>query len=269
MLSLTSRSAPLLNRQALALLPVAGLVIGVAGPFASYGDIALWPRIAHFILTVTLIGAMTLITSYLVARRFFQGRWPLYAALAVDAALSIPGAAIVYASLWLLASDVVVHIRPQHLLWQTLLMALTFRAISMALSWRRIRQGDAAALAPQSEPSATLADRLPYALRTAPVLALSAEDHYLRVHTPAGEALIHMALAAAMPLLPDGYQIHRSHWIARAAIKAVNRDRVELLTGLSLPVSRHRSKAFAGWVGVPCPRSLPHEAAASGLQGAV
>jgi LytTr DNA-binding domain len=267
MLSLTSRSAPLLNREALALLPVAGLVIGLAGPFASYGDMALWPRIAHFMLTVTVIGALTLITSYRVARHFFQGRWPLYAALAVDAVLSIPGAAIVYASLWLFAPDAIVHIRPVHLLGQTFLMALSFRAISMTLSWRRIREGDAATLTPQIAPSTSFSDRLPLALRMVPVLAVSAEDHYLRVHTPGGEALIHMALAAAIPLLPQGFQIHRSHWIARTAIKAVNRDRVELLTGLSLPISRHRAKAFAGWLGAPT-QQVPGTGPAADMQSA-
>jgi uncharacterized membrane protein len=117
MLQFRSRSAPLLRWQALLSLPVAGFVIGLAGPFATYVDMGFWQRILHFVLCVTVIGTTILVVSYLVARRFFQGYWPLWAALLVDLALVVPGAAFVYASLSHLAPNVVAHINPVHLLW--------------------------------------------------------------------------------------------------------------------------------------------------------
>jgi hypothetical protein len=249
MLQLNSRSAPLLRWQALVTLPVAGFVIGLAGPFASYIDMGFWPRIAHFILCVTIIGTATLVVSYIVARRFFQGYWPLWAALIVDLALVIPGTAVIYSSLSYFAPNVVSHFNPIHLLWQNLLIGLMFRALSLLASWRRIGEGRHAADEQlTAAPYAKFNERLPLALRPARVLALSSEDHYLRVHTPSGEALIHMTLAAATKLLPDGFQIHRSHWIARTGIKSVNNAKIELITGLCLPLSRHRSKEFYEWL---------------------
>lgn len=245
---LTARSAPLLRREALLSLPVAGFVIGLTGPFASYIDMSFWGRIFHFILCVTVIGSAALVASYLVARRFFQGYWPLWAALAVDLALAIPGAAVVYASLTYFAPKVAANVDPANLLWQTVLMGLLFRAGSLLVSWHRIGEGrHAGDEALVALPPTSFNERLPQALRSSPVLALSSEDHYLRVHTPSGEALIHMTLAMASTLMSDGFQVHRSHWVARDGIKSVRHGKVELATGLALPVSRHRAKEFNEW----------------------
>lgn len=251
---LKSRSAPLLQWQALVSLPIAGLAIGLTGPFASYIDMGVPQRIGHFTVCVSVIGSAALVVSYLVARRFFQGYWPLWAALAVDMMLVIPGAAVVWTSLRFFAPDVVTHVEPVHLLWQNLLMALIFRALSLLASWRRIGEGRHTEQ-PLHDPGGDAGFRanLPFELRASRVLSLSAEDHYLRVHTPSGEALIHMTLAAATELLTDGFQIHRSHWVARDAIKSLGTAKVELITGLSLPVSRHRSKAFQQWISAQIP----------------
>ena len=245
---LTYRSAPLLRWQALISLPVAGIILGLIGPFGSYVGMTLPERIGHFVLCVTLIGGCSLIVSYGVARRFFQGYWPLWAALCVDLGLTLPGAAIVYGSLSLFAPDVVANVQPVGLIWQNLLLTLIFRGISLALSWRRIREGGQVEATPQAVSEApALHARLPRGLRSQPVLALSSEDHYLRVHTPKGEALILMTMAEAVAQLPHGFQIHRSHWVADTAIKDAGADKVELVTGLSLPLSRHRRKAFDEW----------------------
>lgn len=82
------------------------------------------------------------------------------------------------------------------------------------------------------------------------LVALSAELHYLRVHTTDGNALILFAFGNAVGLLdgPRTCQIHRSHW--------VNLDQVEsyetgngsmtcvMRNGLRLPVSRPHRKAL-------------------------
>lgn len=246
---LTYRSAPLLRWQSLISLPLAGIVLGLIGPFGSYVGMTLPDRIGHFVLCVTLIGGCSLIVSYDVARRFFQGYWPLWAALCIDLVLTLPGAAVVYGSLSLFAPDVVAHIHPVQLIWQNLLMTLVFRVVSMGLSWHRIRQGGEVEVLPKAaEEAPAFHARLPRGLRAQPVLALSSEDHYLRVHTPKGEALILMTMAEAVAQLPHGFQIHRSHWVADAAIKEAQSDKVELVTGLKLPLSRHRRKAFDQWL---------------------
>lgn len=54
------------------------------------------------------------------------------------------------------------------------------------------------------------------------IIALSAEDHYVRVHTPEGNDLILYRFSDAVREMPDniGLQVHRSHWINLSAISS-------------------------------------------------
>ncbi len=115
-----------------------------------------------------------------------------------------------------------------------------------------------------AEPAATTAApagevfraRLEFKYRQAEILALSAEDHYLRVHTSAGETLILMRLSDAIGALDgiEGSQVHRSWWVARDAVADVTRSdgKVDLVlkSGLRAPVSRRYQKALKtdGWL---------------------
>ncbi len=75
------------------------------------------------------------------------------------------------------------------------------------------------------------------------LLCLRTEDHYLRVHTPAGSVLILFRLKDALAELDgaDGMQVHRSYWVARDAIAAIERKGrktiLVLENGLHVPVS--------------------------------
>lgn len=101
----------------------------------------------------------------------------------------------------------------------------------------------------------TLLDKLPPRLQRAPLLALQAEDHYLRVHTDAGDALILMRLGDAIAAVQglDGRQTHRSWWVARVAVDAVargdGRATLTLSNGVEAPVSRTHAPGLreAGW----------------------
>lgn len=110
-----------------------------------------------------------------------------------------------------------------------------------------------------SEPNAAapaIVDRLPARLRTADIYAVSAEDHYLRVHTSAGEELILMRLSDAIRELDgiEGLQTHRSWWVARDGLADAQRDNgklvLKLKSGAEAPVSRTFSQSVrsAGWV---------------------
>ncbi len=76
------------------------------------------------------------------------------------------------------------------------------------------------------------------------ILALSAEKHYVRVITDRGEDLVLMRFADAVALCGKlgGLQVHRSHWVRRAAIREVRKrdggGELHLVTGHRLPVSR-------------------------------
>lgn len=89
-----------------------------------------------------------------------------------------------------------------------------------------------------------LARRLKPELRAAEILALEAEDHYVRVHTSAGSDLILLRLSDAIQEMAgtDGLRPHRSWWVARAAInetrRADGRLTLALKSGLKTPVSR-------------------------------
>jgi DNA-binding LytR/AlgR family response regulator len=82
------------------------------------------------------------------------------------------------------------------------------------------------------------------------------EDHYLRLITARGEDLILMRLADAVGELDglEGAQVHRSWWVARAAVRAVRRSdgriALELPNGVLAPVSRANVRALkaAGWL---------------------
>jgi DNA-binding LytR/AlgR family response regulator len=99
-------------------------------------------------------------------------------------------------------------------------------------------------------------DRLPHHLRSAAILALESEDHYLRVHCAGGDALILVRLSDAVAELAaeDGAQTHRSWWVARAAISKVTpgegRAILTLSNGVEAPVSRSNYQALkkSGWL---------------------
>jgi len=98
-------------------------------------------------------------------------------------------------------------------------------------------------------------NRLPARLRGAKVLAVEAEDHYLRVHTDRGSDLILMRLSDAITELEgiEGAQTHRSWWVAKDAVIGVERGDgravFELQDGARAPVSRTYARLLreAGW----------------------
>lgn len=101
----------------------------------------------------------------------------------------------------------------------------------------RTKQSPAAGNGPK------LIARLPLAQR-GKLISLSVQDHYVEVTTAKGAALILVRLSDAIGETDGvaGLQIHRSHWVALDAVKAVHRQNgkvlIETVTGVQLPVSR-------------------------------
>lgn len=83
--------------------------------------------------------------------------------------------------------------------------------------------------------------KLPLRLR-GQILALKAEDHYVRVFTDKGDTLVLARFADAALQLVQGLQVHRSYWVHEDAIEAVARNgrrfELRLKNGLVVPVSR-------------------------------
>lgn len=103
-------------------------------------------------------------------------------------------------------------------------------------------------LSTETAPTAPgLMAKLPVQMRGA-VIALRAEQHYLRVYTASGECLILFRLSdAVLELGAAGLQVHRSHWVAHQAVKGTlgNRaaPRLLLVNDLEVPVSRSYRKS--------------------------
>lgn len=88
------------------------------------------------------------------------------------------------------------------------------------------------------------------------VVALQAEDHYVRVHTSVGSALLLMRLADAIAELEgvEGLRVHRSWWVARRAVAAARpegrRAVLTLSNGVEAPVTREGVPEIrrSGWL---------------------
>ena len=78
----------------------------------------------------------------------------------------------------------------------------------------------------------------------AALLALSAEDHYVRLYFPDGSELVRMKFADALTAVAPrkGLRVHRSHWVAIDAVVGVEQSgrqcTLTLSNGLKIPVSR-------------------------------
>ena len=98
---------------------------------------------------------------------------------------------------------------------------------------------------PQAQPPhpPTLLERLPLEKR-GPLVAISVEDHYVRVRTTKGEEMLLMRLADAIREAGAhaGFQVHRSHWVARGQVVSVTRKGdgavLSMSHGADIPVSR-------------------------------
>nr|WP_301270752.1 MULTISPECIES: LytTR family DNA-binding domain-containing protein [unclassified Roseobacter] len=94
-------------------------------------------------------------------------------------------------------------------------------------------------------PPAPLLDRLPLEKR-GPLVALSVEDHYVRVRTTKGEEMVLMRLTDAIREVgaTAGLQVHRSHWVALDAVRSARREGDRAILTMShggdIPVSRSR-----------------------------
>jgi hypothetical protein len=144
------------------------------------------------------------------------------------------------------------------LVWQVFVISVVVMGVRQLAS-RRPAHPPAPAQAAQAEgpppPDAAFRRRLSAKRREARLIAVEAEDHYLRVHTDAGDELITLRFADALAELAGvpGFQAHRSWWFAKDAIEDVRwsrgRGEARLAGGLTAPVSRTYAKDLkdAGW----------------------
>lgn len=234
----------------LLLLAGVGLAMAALGPYRTL-DIPDGLRIAYWLVAVTGAGLVGIAVDRVLEPRIrsFWGR-----IAAVSLVMTVPVTPFIYAlnavmldlprRPWLIG-----QLAGQVLVVSVLLMALR------ALLWRRIVETRTVVVPPLPEAERAFRMRLSAKRRGARLIALEAEDHYVRVHTDAGSELLSMRFSDAVGelALAHGYRLHRSWWASAEAIEAVRWRRgggeARLAGGIVAPVSRGCAAALkaAGW----------------------
>jgi len=247
----TARDVRRIGLATLALSAVVGAFLGFVGAFG-LSDYPVYLRIAYLTplaVACGLVGFMSYWLAGLLSPA--AGRW-IRAALG-SLLCFLPIGVIVWLTTGLLPG---VSLNPAELpryVGTSLVVsfAMTFLAVALTPpSEAELRKPGA------GDPPERFLTRLPVRLRTAEIWAVEAEDHYLRVHTSAGQDLILLRMADAVAELggQEGMQVHRSWWVARVGIadarRADGRATLTLKNGVEAPVSRTYAAELRrrGWI---------------------
>lgn len=213
-------------------LAMLALVIGLIGPFGTF-EMAIPARLGYWsgvVLVTAITGTFfaTLIEGLIGQRLQRLPRAALAGALA-----GIPVALVV------VAMNLVVYgpVQPVHAAalvpyCVAICAVVTFAGVLFA------GQGQTVA---DAQPA--LLDRLPLPQRGR-LLHLAVADHYVEVTTERGRTLLLMRLSDAIRETAPvaGIQVHRSHWVALAAVRNTRRQAgkatLELENGTIVPISR-------------------------------
>lgn len=214
-----------------AMAGVAG-ILGIAGPFGTETFFSLVPRIGYWAAMVWTSYGVGLLAGHLIAP-WIPRRWPV--AVGVVSSGTVIGLAVTLAVF--LVNFLVAGFVPD--LQNLPGFVLTVIAIAIIVTaLHQILEGR-----PDAPEAPPLLERLKLENRGR-LVALSVEDHYVRVRTTAGEEMLLMRLGDAIREIgaTDGLKVHRSHWVAASEITAARRegDRAILTMthGPEIPVSR-------------------------------
>ncbi|MFI4950328.1 MAG: LytTR family DNA-binding domain-containing protein [Caulobacterales bacterium] len=244
---------PLLLRRAaaeLALFLAVGVFLSVLGPFDT-ARLSWLVRLVYWPTVIVGGGVIGIAVDTAVLRRT-RRFWPRLITASVLMTPFVTALVWVVSGLMFWRPGDRPHLAP--LTFQVFVISLAVMALRQ-LAWQGVWTERAAADAGQIDPTNAFVRRLSAKRRGARLLAVEAEDHYLRVHTDAGDELITARFSDALLELGSlaGYQTHRSWWVAAGAIEAVRwrrgRGELRLAGGLAVPVSRTHSSTLKqeGW----------------------
>jgi hypothetical protein len=241
----------------LAVVISVGLLLGRLGPFGTFAELESLERYAYWVgLTLLMWLQGVAIISFLAAPLGAR-RWPHWITVVVAALLaSIPTAfEVAWAEMLL---------RVERDLGPIDLLAIAGDVSLLSVPLLLLTHG----WTPQranglpSEQYPERADRLVALMdpgRRGELLAVSSEDHYVRLYSDRASQLVAMRFADALDNLvsADGLQVHRRWWVATDAVESIVKDgdglRLGLRNGLSVPVSRSFAqqvrKAWAARIG--------------------
>lgn len=233
----------------LALWAAIGVVMAFLGPFGS-AERSLAERLAYWLACMVGGGLFGIAVDAPVARRI-NVFWPR---LLISSIAMTPPVMLLVAGVnhWLGG----MRLTPSNVLspWFQVFIVCFAAMCLRQLAWAHPA---APAAPPEAAPDPTTAFRLRLSAkrRNAALIAVEAEDHYLRVHTDAGDELVSARFGDALTELAGapGFRTHRSWWVAADAIDGVKwlrgRGEARLKGGLVAPISRSQAAPLkaAGW----------------------
>lgn len=222
-------------------LPILGCVILLLvflGPFATGQDLGLLPRTVYWTIAIG--------TGFLGARghsRFIKPKL-----LRRGLGRFAPVLAILSITVSALAAVLVLEamMREPVPLGSWLLLSGSVLGVSLS-TWGIFSFSRGRGTSGAADPSPAFIafqNRWPASLRTARLHAVAAEDHFVRIITDRGDALVSGRFSEALKAVADqpGVQVHRSWWVADCAVEALARSggrwRLQLANDVEAPVSR-------------------------------
>jgi hypothetical protein len=243
-----------IRRQAVVVLGI-GALLAVIGPFGTFTDLSFGSRLAYWLSAFVAGWVSSATLGALLYPRFVKWRWSYLLSGALVGLLgAIPLTAVV------LALEALFRPEASSSGAVTLYLYVISVNVPMSIAMAWSGRGERIRMAERPAPdagggAAPFLKRIPSAI-AGPLLALQMEDHYLRIHTAAGNDLILFRLSDALDELKgvEGARVHRSYWVARAAVVAVERvgrkTVLVLSNDLRVPVSRTYAAELkdAGWL---------------------
>lgn len=237
----------------------AAIITGLALLFTWFGvyntgQMAFGPRLALWTTTITVGVLTSLVIIPAVFHERFAGLHIAFQIILAAVGVSVPvTASLMLIQHFALGQTLALTDWPLQFVYVLAVSVVITAGFAFAEIFQKTIATSATPAPGRSAPA--IVDRLPVRLRSAEIYAVSSEDHYLRVHTSAGEELILLRLSDALRELDgiEGLQTHRSWWVARDGLAETQRANgklvLKLKSGAEAPVSRTYRKSVqnAGW----------------------
>ena len=256
------------------------------GPFGTWDALGVSDRLAFWAIAVGVNWVCAWFVFNVTLRVFFAREWPPWAGVVLASLITaVPGTTAVWTVVAVYMdyrpSDLaeVFRLYTQVAVLQVMIGALVYYLIERSLRQREATvESSSAGGGPQSampgghasgatgaaplageshatKPTAALLARLS-APKRGELHHLRMQDHYIEVHTEKGMEMVLLRFRDALQEVEgvEGMQVHRSHWVARAALDTVERRdgriTLRLVNGARVPVSRSFAPALRarGWI---------------------
>jgi hypothetical protein len=218
------------------------VMLTLTGPFGTFVDLPSPLRLAYWMIAIGVCSLLMHVVIGVVLETRWLRDWPDLPRIALGSMLAaLPGAAMIG-----LLERTMRHNNSvfEHYFWFWICVAAIGFPVAVVqfarFGWLLPKTP---AEAKPDTPDIRFLERLPREMGRR-IISLSMQDHYVRVTTERGSAMILIRFADAVSELANhpGAQIHRSHWVAAGQARKIlhdkNRTMIELADGRRLPVSR-------------------------------